>query len=250
MTDPILMGNDLQTERESLDDGQEAESGACPNNDERSSAVTQQIAFSSSVDPPRPLQREIKDPGSTAEAPNVTISKPSDESNESVDQPNDQSSQSQLDTQAVRDASVTTPPTEGDSGPPRLVRSDVSDQCIETDTEDKPSQLEETASVPPPFPSLTSTPPTGTPISCDTEHHKINEQKGEENIEQPQLLTVKTDGAVGGREEGSTGEDGSSGTGKTGHSTRTKRKYKTATRKRQDGELRFIVVSLFLFLVY
>ena len=44
-----------------------------------------------------------------------------------------------------------------------------------------------------------------------------------------------------------TGEDGGSSTGKTGHSTRTKRKHK---RKRQHGELRFIVASLFLFLVY
>ena len=241
------MGNDLQTERESLDDSQEAESGACPNNDERLSAVKQQVpAFSSSVDPPRdrPLQREIEDPGSTAEAPNVTISKPSDESKESVDQPNGQSSRSQLDTQAVQDALMTTPPAEGDSGTPsRLVRSDemvLSGQCIETDTEDKPSQLEETASVPPPFPSLTSTPTTGIPISRDTEHQKINEQNKEENIEQPQLQTVKTDEAVGGREEGSTGEDSGSGTGKTGHSTRTKlgRKLKTATRKRQHGELR------------
>ena len=193
------MGNDLQTERES--DSQEAESGACPNNDERLSAVTQQVAFSSSVDPPRPLQREIEDPGSTAEAPNVTISKPSDETKESVDQPNGQSSQSQVDTQvAVQDVLMTTPPTEGDSETLRLVRSDemvLSGQCIETDTEDKPSQLEETASVPPPFPSLTSTPPTGTQISRDTEHQKINEQNGKENIEQPQLLTVKTERAVG-----------------------------------------------------
>ena len=161
------MGNDLQTERESLDhiDSQEAENGhgARPKNDERSSALTQEVAFSSSVDPPRPLQREIEDPGSTAEAPNVTISKPSDESKESVDQPNAQSSRSQLDTQAVQDALMTTPPTEGDSGTPMLVRSDemvLLDQCIETDTEDKPAQLEETASVPPPFLSLTSTPPT------------------------------------------------------------------------------------------
>ena len=158
------MGNDLQTERESLDDSLEAKSRACPNSDERStsSAVTQ-VAFSSSVDPPWPLQREIKDPGSTAEAPDVTISKPSDESKESVDQPNGQSSQSQLDTQAVQDALMTTPPTEGGSGTPRLVRSNemvLSGQYIETDTEDKPSQLEETASVPPPFLSLTSTPPT------------------------------------------------------------------------------------------
>ena len=45
-----------------------------------------------------------------------------------------------------------------------------------------------------------------------------------------------------------TGKYGGSGTGKIGHSTRTKRKRKTATRKRQHGELRFIVVSLFLFL--
>ena len=232
------MGNDLQTERESLDDSQGAESGACSNSDERStsSAVTQQVAFSSSVDPPRPLQREIEDPGSTAEAPNVTICRPSDEPKESVDQPNGQSSQSQLDTQAVQDALMTTPPAEGT---PRLVRSDemvLSDQYIETDTEDKPSQLKETTSVPPPFPSLisSSTPPTETPISCDT------------------------DEAVGGREEGSahedgssdtgktgqstrTDEDGSSDTGKTGHSTRTKRKYK---RKRQHGELRFSVASL------
>ena len=238
-------------------DSQEAENGhgARPNNDERSSALTQEVAFSSSVDPPRPLQREIEDPGSTAEAPNVTISKPSDESKESVDQPNGQSSRSQLDTQAVQDALMTTPPAEGDSGTPsRLVRSDemvLSGQCIETDTEDKPSQLEETASVPPPFLSLTSTPPTGTPIYRDTEHQKIDEQNGEENIEQTQLLTMKTDEAVGGREEGSTGKDSGSGirtsTGKTGHSTRTKRKHK---RKRQHGELRFIVASLFLFLVY
>ena len=240
------MGNDLQTERESLDDSQEAESGACPNNDERLSAVKQQVAFSSSVDPPRPLQREIEDPGSaTAEAPNVTISKPSDESKESVDQPNDQRSLSQLDIQVVQDASVTTPPTDGT---PRLVRSDemvLSGQCIGTDTEDKPSQLEETASVPPPFLSLISTPSTRTPISCDTEHQKINEHNREENIiEQPQLPTVKTDEAVGGREEESTiFEEGGSGTGRTGHSTRTKRKHK---RKRQYGELRFIVAYLFI----
>ena len=237
------MGNDLQTERESLDDSQEAESGACPNSDERSSAVTR-VPFSSSVDPPRPLQHEIEDPGSTAEleASNVTISKPSDESKESVDQPNGRSSQSQLDTQAVQDALMTTPPTEGDNGTSRLVRSDemvLSGQCIETDIEDKPSELEETASVPPPFLSLTSTPPTGSPISHDTEHQKINEHNREENIEQPQLPTVKTNGAVGGREEGSTGEDGGSGLGKTGHSTRTKRKHKTATHKRHHGELRF-----------
>ena len=239
------MGNayDLQTERESLDDSLEAESGACP----RSSVVAQQVAFSSSVDPPRPIQREIEDPGSTAEAPNVTISKPSDESKESVDQPNDQTSKSQLDTQAVQDALMTTPPTEGT---PRLVRSNevvLSDQYIEIDTEDKPAQLEETASVPPPFPSLTSTPPTGTPISRDTEHQEINEQNGEDNIEQPHLLTGKTDEAVGGRKERSTSEDSGSGNGKTGHSTRTKRKHK---RKRQHGELRFIVASLFLFPVY
>ena len=238
------MGNDLQTERESSDDSQEAESGVCTDiNDERSSMATQQVAFSSSVDPPRPLQREIEDPGSTAEAPNVTISifQPSDESKESVNQPNGQSSRSQFDKQAVQDALMTTPPAEGDSGTPRLVRSDemvLSDQCIVTDTEDKPSQLEETASVPPPFLSLTSTPPTGTPVSRDTEHQKIIEQNGEENIEQPQLLTVKMDGAIGGREEGSTGEDGGSDTGKIGHSTRTKKKHK---RKRKHGELRFIV---------
>ena len=237
------MGNDLQTERESLDDSQKAESGACPNSDERSSAVTQ-VAFSSSVDPPRPLQCEI---GSITEAPNVTISKPSDESKEIVHQRSSQSA-------AVHeDASTTTPPT--DSGTPRLVRSDemvLSDQCIETDTEDKPSQLKETASVPPPFPSFISTPTTKTPLSRETEHQKINEHNREENIEQPHLLTMKTDGAVGGREEGSTpGEVSGSGTGKTGHSTRTKRKHKTATRsKRQHGELRFKVVSLFLFPVY
>ena len=40
-----------------------------------------------------------------------------------------------------------------------------------------------------------------------------------------------------------TGEDGGSGTGKIGHSTRTKRKHKTARRKRQHGELRFVVTS-------
>ena len=266
------MGNDLQTERESLDDSQEAESGACPNNDERSSAVTQQVPFSSSVDPPRPLQRGIEDPGSTVEAPNVTISKFSDESKESVDQPNSQSSQSRLDTQAVQDGCMTTPPAEGDSRTPRLVRSDemvLSGQCTETDTEDKPTQLEETASVPPPFPSLTSTPPTRTPISRDTEHQKINEQSGEENIEQPHLPTLKKDEAAGAIEEGSTieesssgsgtsrtghstrtGKDSGSGTGKIGHSTRTKRKHKTASRKRQHGELRFTVTSLFLFLLY
>ncbi len=220
------MGNDLQTERESLDDSQEleAESGACANSGDRSSAETQQTPFSSSVDPPRPLQREIKDPGSTVEASDVTIhvSKPSDESKESVDQPNGQSSQSQLDTQ---DASMTTPPAEGT---PRLVRGHgmlLSDQNIdfnETDAEDQPSQLEEAGSVPPPFPSLTHTyvSPTRIPVSCDTEHQRTNEQNREEigkNIEQPQLPTVKTDGAIGGREEVSTVQDGGSS---MGHSTR------------------------------
>jgi hypothetical protein len=97
------MGNDLQTERESLDDSREVEIGACADSDERPSAATQ-VPFSSSVDPPRPLQREIEDLGSTAQAPDMRISKPSDESKESGDQPNDQlgqSSQSQLDTQDV-----------------------------------------------------------------------------------------------------------------------------------------------------
>jgi hypothetical protein len=64
---------------------------------------------------------------------------------------------------------------------------------------------------PPPFPSFR------TPISRDTEYHKINELNGEENIEQSKLLTVKTDVVVGGRDEVSTIEDGSSG---IGHSTR------------------------------
>ena len=61
---------------------------------------------------------------------------------------------------------------------------------------------------------------------------------------------MKTDGAIGGRKEGSTIiKEGSStsGTGRTAHSTRTKRKHK---RKRQHGELRFIIASLFLFLVF
>jgi hypothetical protein len=108
---------------------------------------------------------------------------------------------------------MTTPPAEGTS---RLVRGHASIDFNETDAEDKPPQLEETGSVPPPFPSLTHTPPTRTPISRDAEHQKINDQNIEENIEQPQLPTVKTD--VGEKEEVSTIEDGSSC---IGHSTRT-----------------------------
>jgi hypothetical protein len=136
------MGNGVQTER---DDTQRTETGACANSDERSSKATQQVPFSSSVDPPRPLQREVEDPGSIAEAPHVTIAKPSDESKKNVDQPSGQSSQSQRpDVQAALDAVVTTPPTVGDTG--TYARSDevvavLSDQCINTDPEDLPSQL-------------------------------------------------------------------------------------------------------------
>jgi hypothetical protein len=145
-----IMGNDLQTERESFDDTQRIETGACANSYERSSTETQQVPFSSSVDPPRPLhdQREIEDPGSIAEAPHVTISKPSDESKKNVDQPSGRSRQSQRpDIQAALDAVMTTPPTVGDTGTCAsygLVRSDevvLSDQCINTDPEDLPSQL-------------------------------------------------------------------------------------------------------------
>jgi hypothetical protein len=110
---------------------------------------------------------------------------------------------------------MTTPPAEGTS---RLVRGHASIDFNETDAEDKPPQLEETGSVPPPFPSLTHTPPTRTVtpiVSRDTEHQKTNDQNIEENFEQPQLPTVKTDGAIGEKEAT---EDGSSC---IGHSTRT-----------------------------
>ena len=240
------MGNDLQTERESSDAGQQAESAA--NSDERS--LVQQVPFSSCVDPPRLHQHEIDDLGSIDASNDVTVS---DESKESVHHPNvclSQSSRSQL-TKAVQEASMTTPPAAPDTRTPWLARDHEmlsSDQCIkvnETDTDDKPSQLKKIASVPLPFTS-TCTPPTRTTLSSDTEHQEIIEQIIEETrktIEQPQLPTVKTDGAI---EEISTIEDGSSvtsktehstrtGSGKTGHSSRTKRKRKTTSHKRQHG---------------
>ena len=226
------MGNDLLKESKSPDAGQQTESAA--NSDKRS--LVQQVPFSSCVDPPR-LQYEI-------DAPDVMVS---DESKESVHQPNvcfSHSSQSQLTTIAVQETSMTTPPAATDTRTPRLVRdhemlsSDQYNKVNETDTDDKPSQLEEIAAVPPPFTS-TCTSPTRTTMSSDTEHQEIVQQNIEETrktIEQPQLPPVKTDGAMGERKEISTIEDGSSGTSKTGHS-RTKRKHKTATHKGQHGEL-------------
>ena len=245
------MGNDLQKESESSesDGGQQAESAA--NSDKLS--LVQQVPFSSCVDPPR-FQYEIDDPGSI-EAPDVMVSMINDESKESVHQPNvcfSQSCQSQL-TPAVQSASMTAPPAATDTRTPRLVRDHEmlsSGQCIkvnETDTDDKPSQLEEIASVLSPFTS-TCTLPTRTIISSDQVSQIVEQKKRTKTIEQPQLLPVETDGAIGEREkieDGSsgighstrTGEDDSSGTGKTRHFTRTKRKRKMATHKRQYGEL-------------
>ena len=76
---------------------------------------------------------------------------------------------------------------------------------------------------------------------------------GTKTVSKELMATVDTPTIECSSDTGKTGhstrtsEDSSSGTCKTGHSTRTKRKHK---RKRQHGELRFIVASLFLFLVY
>ena len=232
------MGNDLQKESNSSDAPQQKESRENLNSDERSLAA-HQVPFSSCVDPPQ-LQHDIEGPG-FIEAPDVMIP---NASKESVHQPNilcfSQSSESQL-TPALQEALMTMPPEATHTRTVRLIRDHAMlspDQCIkvsETDTDDKPSQLEKIASVPLCFIS-TCTPPTRT---SDSEHQIIeqNLEETRKTIEQAQLPSVKTDGAIGGRKEISTIEDGndgsgtsklghcimtgSSGTGKTGHSTRT-----------------------------
>lgn len=111
------MGNDLQKESELSDDSQQQAGRSGANSDERPSAVTQPAPFSSCVDPAPRFQHEIEDPGSIAEATNVTVSKPNDESVESIHQTNEcldqSSSQPQL-SQAmpVNESLTTTPPTE------------------------------------------------------------------------------------------------------------------------------------------
>ena len=259
------MGNDLQKESELSDDSQQ-QAGSGANSDERPSAATQPAPFSSCVDPPPRLQREIEDPGSIAEATNVTVSKPNDESVESIHQTNEcldqSSSQPQL-SQAmpVNESLTTTPPTEPDAGTAGLVRdlgTLSSDQCVkvsETDTDDVLPQLEETTSVIAPPPLTSTCTPSGSRAAISSETEQRIEEKGK-TIEQPQQsLTAKTDVSIAGRstEDGSsdastgktghstkTGEDGSSGTGKTGHSTRTKRKHRITSHERQHGELMVI----------
>ena len=242
------MGNDLQKESELSDDSQQQAGRSDANSDERPSAVTQPAPFSSCVDPAPRFQHEIEDPGSIAEATNVTASKPNDESVESIHQTNEcldqSSSQPQL-SQAmpVNESLTTTPPTEPDAGTAGLVRdlgTLSSDQCVkvsETDTDDVPPQLEETISVIalPPLTSTCTPPSSGrATISSDTEQRI--EEKGKAIEQHQQSPTVKTDISIAGRstEDGSSsastgktghstraGEDGSSGTGKTEHSTRT-----------------------------
>ena len=168
----------------------------------------------------------------------MTMSKPNDESEEGVHQTNeclDQGNSQPQHSQAM-------PVNESLS----------SDQCVkvrETDTDDVPPQLEETASAlaPPPFTSTCTPPGSRATISSDTEQRI--EEKGKTIEQHQQSPTAKIDVSIAGRstEDGSsgtstghstrTGEDSNSGTGKTGHSIRTKRKRRTTTHKTQHGEL-------------